>query len=58
MILKLVERTDGDECPKVPEGATTELAETASVASDDLEAGAADFSGGGGIDFVRKAEGS
>jgi hypothetical protein len=58
VVIGLVERTDGEECPKVPESAPTGLAETPSLVPSDLSEGEAAFVGGGRIEFVRKAGGS
>lgn len=58
IVLGLVERTDGDQCPKIPGSAPTGLVETLSLEPSDLTGGEALFSGGGRIEFVRKAGGS
>jgi hypothetical protein len=58
VVIKLVERTDGEECPKVPESIPDDLDETLSQGPSDLMEGEASFAGGGRIEFVRRAGGS
>ncbi len=53
IVLRLVERTDGEECPRVPEVAPDVLAETGPLDPADLREGGAEFSGGGRIEFIR-----
>jgi len=58
IVIALVERTDGEQCPRVPESVPAGLAETPSLSPSDLAEGTVEFSEGGRIEFVRRAGGS
>lgn len=53
VVLRLVERTDGEACPDAPAGEFTAIAETAALDSGDLAGGSAAFAGGGRVDYVQ-----